>query len=125
MFRVLLYLIANILIVLGLSNLLPGFEVSGVWAAAVFFFALTVLHWTIIPILKILTFPINFLSLGLLGLLINLGAVWLVATNIQGIALIGDATDKFITVILVSLGLSIGKAIIDHILRGGKESYED
>ena len=125
MFRILLYLVANISVVLGLSWLLPGFEVSGIWAALVFLFALTVLHWTVIPILKILTFPVNFLSLGLLGLLINLLAVWVVCTNIQGIELTGDFTSKFITVILISLGLSIGKGLIDQILRGGRESYED
>ena len=125
MFRILLYLIANILIILGLSWLLPGFEVGGVWTAIVFLFALTVLHWTVIPILKILTFPVNFLTLGLVSLLINLAAVWLVATNIQGIELTGDFTDKFITVVLVSIGLSVGKGLIDQFLRGGNENYED
>lgn len=120
MFRVILYLIANILVVLGLSWLLPGFDVSSPWAAGVFLLILAILHATVIPILKILTFPVNFLSLGLFSLLINLAAVWFVASNIQGISLIGSSGEQFITIIFVSIGLSVGKALIDGVLGDGK-----
>lgn len=99
-----------------LSWLLPNFEVSSAWSAAVFLLILTILNLTIIPVLKFLTFPINFLSLGLVGLIINLLAVWFVASNIQGIALTGDFSDKLFSVILVSIGLSIGKGVIDQLL---------
>lgn len=119
MIHTLLYLIANVLVVLGLSWLLPGFEVNSFWAAAVFLLVLSILHWTIIPVLKILTFPVNFISLGLLGLVINLLAVWFVASNIKEITLIGDFTSQLFTVILVSIGLSLGKAVVDSILGGG------
>jgi len=116
MIRTVLYLIANILAVLGLSWLLPGFEVSSVWAAAIFLLILTVLHHTIIPVLKVLTLPVNFLSLGFFSLLINLLSVWFVASNIQGVSLIGDFSAQFLNVILVSIGLSLGKGVIDKVI---------
>ena len=125
MTRIILYLIANILIVLGLSQLLPNFEVSSAWAAGVFLLVLAVLHFTIIPVLKILTLPINFLSLGLVGFLINLLSIWFVASNIQGIQLTGGFSTQFITLILISIGLSLGKGVIDKILGNDQQTQAD
>lgn len=113
MFKAIIYFVINVFVVLILAWLIPGFEVTGFWAAAVFLFILSLLQWTIVPVLKILTFPINFLSLGLIGLLINLAAIWFVANNIQGIGITGST--PFLTLILVALGLSIGKSAADQI----------
>jgi len=64
--------ILNVLIILGMSQVLGnGVPVSGFVNAAVFILVLTLLNWTLIPVLKFMTLPLNFLTLGLIGILIN------------------------------------------------------
>ena len=64
--------ILNIVVVLGFSSLFQtGFPIHGIGQAAVFIVILTLLNWTLIPILKFMTFPLNILTLGLVGILIN------------------------------------------------------
>ncbi len=64
--------VLNVLIILGMSQVLGnGFPVSGFLSAAIFILVLTLLNWTLIPILKFMTLPLNFLTLGLVGILIN------------------------------------------------------
>jgi putative membrane protein len=73
--------VLNVIVVLGFSYLFDkGFPIHGIGQAAVFIVILTLLNWTLIPILKFMTFPLNILTLGLIGILINGLAVVLAGT---------------------------------------------
>jgi putative membrane protein len=112
MFQVVLYFIANIVTILGLSAILPNFEVTGITAAFMFVFFLTLLNFTVIPIIKFLTFPINFLTLGLFHALINILTIGIVANSIKSVELRGDGLDKFFTSIIIALSLSVVHTLI-------------
>ncbi len=74
--------ILNIVIVLGFAELFKsGFPIQGIGQAAVFIVVLTALNWTLIPILKFMTLPLNILTLGLIGILLN-GLAVVLAGNI-------------------------------------------
>lgn len=120
MFKALLFFILNVLVILGLSAILPNFEVSNFTAAAIFLIILTFLNWLIGPILKTLSLPINLLTFGLASWFINVLLVWFTTLFVEGIVLSGSGISKFITLVLVSIGLSIGHSLIEDFL--GKSS---
>lgn len=112
MFRIILYFITNILTILVLSSLLPTFEVIGFSAAFMFIVVLTLLNFTVIPVIKFLTFPINFLTLGLFHGLINILTIGLVANTIRGVDLSGNTTDKFFTALIITFSLSVIHSLV-------------
>ncbi len=63
--RWLLGLVLNALVLLLLSALFSGFTLSGFGAALTAALILSVLNWTVKPVLTILTLPITILTLGL------------------------------------------------------------
>lgn len=60
------------------SYLLPGVEVSSFWSAIIAAVLIALANATIGTILRILTFPINFLTLGLISFIITVLMVLLV-----------------------------------------------
>ncbi|MFB4210417.1 phage holin family protein [Shouchella sp. JSM 1781072] len=63
--RWLIGLVLNALVLLLLSALFSGFTLSGFGAALIAALILSVLNWTVKPLLTILTLPITILTLGL------------------------------------------------------------
>jgi putative membrane protein len=112
MFKVLLYFVINTITILVLSNLLLTFEVTGLTAAFMFVVFLTLLNFTVIPVIKFLTFPINFLTLGLFHGLINILTIGVVANTIRGVDLTGTSTDKFLTSLVIAVTLSVAHAFV-------------
>lgn len=81
-----------------------GFTVGNFWPTAILAsFALGFLNTIIKPVLKIFTFPITILTLGLFSLLINVLIFWML-TFIPGIAIDGfiSAVSALLIVTLVS-----------------------
>ena len=60
------------------AYLLPGVEVSSFWSAVIAAVLIALANATIGTILRILTFPINFLTLGLVSFIITVLMVLLV-----------------------------------------------
>lgn len=99
------HLIVNILVLLVLSSILPKFKIdltSAFWLTII----LTLLNWTVVPIIKILTWPINLLSLGLLYFFINLCTIFL-ATALVNVQLGTNFAERILTAILVIFGLAV------------------
>lgn len=71
-----------------LSLLIDAVVVTDYVTALLAALLLGVLNVTIKPIVKLLTFPINFLTLGLFGLVINGAAIYAVAYLIEGFGII-------------------------------------
>jgi putative membrane protein len=114
MFRTLTYFIGNTLMLLILSQLLPNFEINSLSSAALFVFLLTLLNWTVVPVIKFFTFPINWITLGLFFSLLNILVIWFVASNLQGagVEFLGSGFEKFITSVIISVSLSVIQMVI-------------
>lgn len=63
--RWLIGLLLNALVLWLLSELFAGFTLSGFGAAIIAALILTILNWTVKPILTVLTLPITIVTLGL------------------------------------------------------------
>lgn len=70
--------------VYGATVLVPGVEVSGFWIAVVVAWLLAVANMTIGRILRIISLPINILSLWLVGFLISILIIGIVDSLVAG-----------------------------------------
>ena len=99
-----LYLIARIP---ALEIEIDRFETAAI-AAAVF----GLLNTFVLPVLKVLTFPINFLTLGLFSLVLNVLLFAFVTNLVDGIHLRNGATSA----ILGALALSLTTSVLSHLI---------
>ena len=85
-------LILNAAALLLVAYLVPGFEVTGFYAAIISAVILGLANAIIKPILILLTLPITILTLGLFTLVINGVLIWFVASFIEGFSVDGFVT---------------------------------
>ena len=82
---ILLRLLINALAVLALTRLLPeDIQVNGLGNAFLMSVVLGLLNSIVRPVLRLLTCPINLVTFGLVGLLINVLLFWLAIRLAQG-----------------------------------------
>lgn len=84
------------------AYLLPGVDVANFWTAFVVAVVLGIVNAVIKPILLLLTLPINIMTLGLFGLVINALLILLVSSIVPGFIVSG-----FIWALLFGLIVSL------------------
>jgi len=89
-----------------IMSVVPGVEVSGFYAALVTVVILGLINAFVRPVVKLFTLPINLLTLGLFGLVINAALFWFAGTIVEGFSVDG-ATAAFIGALLFSIGSSL------------------
>ena len=103
LFQWLLYALALLVV----SKIVPGFRVEGLWPALVASLVIGLLNATVGFFLKVITFPITILTLGLFLLVIN-GLMILVASSIvRGFNVRGFFPAFWGAVVLAVLGMMI------------------
>jgi putative membrane protein len=111
MLRLLLHWILSAIALLIVSRLVPGFVVRGLEPALIAALVIGLLNATVGLVLKIITFPISILTLGLFLLVIN-GLMILVASNlVRGFTVYGIVPAFWGAVVLALLGMLI-KAVV-------------
>jgi putative membrane protein len=91
MFRVLLHWIVTTLAVWITSRLVPGFYISGAQAALIAAVVIGLVNATLGFFLKIVTFPLTILTLGLFWFVINAVMIELAANFVPGFHVHGFA----------------------------------
>lgn len=103
--NLLLYFVVMAAAMVGLSKILPGFEVKG-WVPALFAAVVLAAANTILkPILFVLTLPFTILTLGLFLLVLNAFMVWLTAAIVPGFRVTGFLPALIAAVILSVVGM--------------------
>lgn len=97
-----------------LPSFIPNVTVSTYLIALIFAFILTVLHYTIKPILFVLTLPINILTLGLFSIILNTAMFSLAAYIVDGFSVNG-----FWAALLGAVIVSLAGEIIDVLTKPG------
>jgi putative membrane protein len=103
----LLYAVALMLV----SKVVPGFHVAGLWPALIASLVIGLLNATLGLLLKIITFPISILTLGLFLLVINGLMILLASSIVRGFHVNGFVPAFWGAVVLALLGMLI-KAIV-------------
>ncbi|MFY9852743.1 MAG: phage holin family protein [Terracidiphilus sp.] len=107
MVRLLVQWLLSAVALLVVSNLVPGFRVEGLGPALVAALVIGLLNATVGFFLKIITFPISILTLGLFLLVIN-GLMIMVASNlVRGFHVRGFVPAFWGAVVLALLGMLI------------------
>lgn len=109
MLRLLLQWLLSAVALLVVSNLVPGFDVRGLGPALIAALVIGLLNATVGFVLKVITFPISILTLGLFLLVIN-GLMIMVASNlVRGFHVRGFVPAFWGAVVLALLGMVIRK----------------
>ena len=109
--RLLLHWVLSAIALLIVSRIVPGFHVQGLMPALIAALVIGLLNATVGLLLKILTFPLTILTLGLFLLVIN-GVMIIVAANfVPGFRVYGFAPAFWGAVVLALLGMVI-KAVV-------------
>ena len=84
------------------TRIVPGFEITGFWSALLASMVVGIVNATIGVILKILTFPLTIVTIGLFWFVINALMLKLAAAIVPGFAING-----FLPAFLAALILSV------------------
>ena len=102
----LLYFVVMAAAMLGLSRIMPGFQVQG-WVPALFASLVLALVNTIVkPILFVLTLPLTIVTLGLFLLVLNAIMLWLTAKLVPGFEVQGFGTMVLASLILAAVSMA-------------------
>lgn len=104
------WLLSAIALIL-VSKIVPGFQVLGLWPALIAALVIGLLNATIGSLLKIITFPLSILTLGIFLLVINGLMILLASAVVPGFRVNGFAPAFWGAIILAILGMLI-KAIV-------------
>ncbi len=63
------------------SYFIQGVHINPIWTALIVGAVLAVINFTVKPIIKILTLPINIITLGLFSIVINAAIFWFIGTG--------------------------------------------
>ena len=123
------YIIANLVAIIVVTELLTGVSVTGGFVAYLILAAvISLINWGVKPILNFLTLPINFLTLGLFNIVLNTILFYVVSLIVPGYEItagefIGIATPIFVipswhtsllaTIVIGSLVLSLMAGLVE------------
>ena len=110
--RPLIHILAIAATLLVLSGSGIGITVSGFYSALIVAIIWGVMNLTVAPLLRLLTLPINLISLGLFSFVINALLFWFIATFVEGFHVEG-----FVPALLGSVILSAISYAVRHILK--------
>lgn len=105
MLRLLLHWLLSALALLITSSLVSGFEVSGLGSALIAALVIGLLNATVGLVLKIITFPISILTLGLFLLVINAIMILVASAVVPGFKVRGMGAAFVGAIILALLGM--------------------
>ncbi|NRH20651.1 phage holin family protein [Candidatus Gracilibacteria bacterium] len=106
--NILLNLLISALAVVIAAYITPGVVVDGYLTAIIVAFVLAIVNSTIGPFLKVLTLPLNILTLGLFSLIINVLMVLLVAKIVPGFGVNGFFTAMIFAIVLALISMVFG-----------------
>ncbi len=107
--KVVLKIVIVALAIMGLPKFVPGIDVSGFYYALLAAVAIGLVNLLIKPLISLITLPVNFFTLGLFGLLVNGGLLWLVALYVPGFSI-----DGYLSAFIGALAITIINWIISR-----------
>ena len=107
MLKLLVHWLLSALTLLVISHFLAGFQVRGLQAALIAALVIGLLNATLGLVLKIVTFPITIITLGLFLLVINAAMILLASRLVTGFHVIGWIPALWGAVALALVGIAV------------------
>jgi putative membrane protein len=113
---VIVRILINAVAVYVAATFLDGVRIDGGGTAIIVALVLGFFNAFVKPVLKVLTFPITIVTLGLFLIVLNVLMVYATDYFITGFAVLGGGFDRFITALLFSLIVSAVSWLIDAVV---------
>ncbi len=107
MVRLLLHWIVSAVLILVVAHIVPGFHVSGLGAALIAAIVIGLVNGTLGIVLKVLTLPLTFLTLGIFWIVINALMLLLASKLVPGFQITGFGPAFWGAVMLSILNLLV------------------
>lgn len=95
------------------TQLISGFVIESVYIATIVALILGVINITLKPIVLLVTFPFQILTLGLFTFIVNALFLWFVASFVEGFTVGGNFAEQFFTALIASLLITAVLWILD------------
>ena len=105
MMKTLIYFVVMAAAMLGISKLLPGFQVNGWGPAIIASIVLALVNALVKPVLFVLTLPFTIVTLGLFLFVLNAFMVWLTSALVPGFKVNGFGTALLASLLLSLVGM--------------------
>jgi len=112
MFNIIGKLVINILALLVVEYLVPGFRLTNIETVVVTAIVIGAVNTFIRPVLQVIAFPISILTLGIFAFLINVSLLWFVSYIVPGFYI-----NSFLTAAVASIVLSLVSAFLHKLAR--------
>jgi uncharacterized membrane protein YvlD (DUF360 family) len=107
------YFLVTLVCLTFLDKYVDSINLSSSWVnILILIVVLTAINWFILPIFKLLTFPFNILSFGLVNFLINLGGLYAAIRLTDSITITSNGFEYFINLVLISVTLSVAQMLV-------------
>lgn len=108
MFKLLLTIASGILGIWVASQFVPGVDFTGNWQTLLMVgIILGLINFYIKPVLKLISLPLRFLTLGLAGILINVGIIWAIDIIFAELVIEGAVPLLWTTLIIWGAGVML------------------
>jgi putative membrane protein len=107
---IIISILVSALILIVISKFLPGFQVDGFGPAIIASIVIAIVNGTLGFILRILTFPINFLTLGLFSFVVTALMILLASKIVPGFRISG-----FWPALYGALLIALAKALLSKL----------
>ena len=97
-------LLTVVIIGIGTAYIIPEITVVGFWTALLVATILGVLNITVKPVVSLLTLPVNIVTLGFFGLIVNTLLLWFTAAFVQGFN-VGNFLTAFLGALIISCSM--------------------
>lgn len=105
-------LLLNVIALLVVEYILPGFSFADIRAAIIAAIVLGAINTFIRPIVQLIALPISIITLGITAFLINVSFLWLSAAIVPGFEI-----DGFLTAAIASIALSLVTAFLHRLAK--------
>lgn len=105
-------LLVNILTLLVVAYILPGFVIADLMAALVAAIVIGVINTFLKPVLLVITLPLTIMTFGLFALVVNVVLLLLAAQIVPGFSI-----DGFLTAVLASILLTLVSSFLNLLVR--------
>lgn len=85
------------------TQIIQGFIVESLYAAVIVAVVLGVINITLKPIVLLIAFPLQIVTLGLFAFVVNAAFLLFIASFIQGFAIAGNFGEQFVAALLGGL----------------------
>jgi putative membrane protein len=110
--KLLVSLVVNVLTLMIVTSILPGFVIADWWTALVAAVVIGVINTFIKPVLLLLTLPLTIVTLGIFALILNVALLLAAAALVPGFSI-----DGLLTALLASILISLVSSFLGSLAR--------